>query len=334
MGPLERASVGLLLVWIGWAAASAALAGEVLSPLSPYVGAPLSLSIGVALGIRVSRWDGSWWIAWVLFGLTSLLLVAVLATHGPAKGPTGYANANAALAVQLIGLTGLALIGARGRRRGLLLLTSVVGLGVVLANSSVGALGVGAPVLALALLMAFRPARRRGWVVAALVVEAAAFALAARTVTALAGRPDWPACANATLDSARHSLWSDALAIWSGHPIAGAGPGMFERLSRLGHDPDTAAAHSSLLQVGAETGWVGVILLAAVIVVGWLWTTRGAPAYAVVASATWTALVVHSFADHLVDFPAILVAAGAVIGWGARSRSSEELDVPEGEGPG
>lgn len=331
---LERASVGLLVAWIAWAATSAALAGHFLSPLSPYVGAPLSLAIGVVLGSRLSRLGDSWSFAWALFGLTGLLLVAELATAGPAKGPTGYANANAALAVQVVGLTGLALVGSSGRRRALLLVTAMEALGVVLANSSAGALVVGAPALTLTLVAAFRGVRRRRWVVVAMVVEAAAVLLVARAVTALAARPDWPTWATSTLDSARHSLWSDALHLWSAHPIVGVAPGMFERLSRLGHDPDTAAAHSSLLQVGAETGWTGVVLLAAIVVTGWLWATRGAPAYAVVSSAMWTALVVHSFVDHLVDFPAILLTAGAVIGWSARSRSSEELDISQGEGPG
>jgi O-antigen ligase len=121
--------------------------------------------------------------------------------------------------------------------------------------------------------------------------------------------------------------------LWADHPIIGAGPGAFQEFTPLGRDTDTASAHSSVLQVGAETGWVGVALFALLALAGLLWAGRGVPAYAVVASAAWTALLVHSFVDHLLDFPAIVLTAGVVIGWAGASRGSEELDVPHGQRP-
>jgi O-antigen ligase len=160
-----------------------------------------------------------------------------------------------------------------------------------------------------------------------------AIAGAAMTVVRLASRSDWPAWAIRTLKAARRTTWSDALALWREHPVTGGGPGTYQQVSSLGHDPDFAAAHSSVLQVGAETGWIGVVLFALLVLGGLLWAARGAPAYAVVGVATWTALVVHSFADHLLEFPLIVLVAGTVLGWTATTRASEQLDVPQGEGP-
>ncbi len=135
------------------------------------------------------------------------------------------------------------------------------------------------------------------------------------------------------LDPARQVLWSDALSLWSAHPLTGGGPGAFVEYSRLGGDTDTASAHSSILQVGAETGSIGVVLFALFLVAGLLWATRGAAPDAVVGVVAWIALVVHSFTDHLLEFAPIVIAAGLAVGWAGATRS-EELDVSEGEPPG
>jgi hypothetical protein len=44
--------------------------------------------------------------------VTTVLFLGVIWTDGPAKRPTAYANANAAVAVQVIGLAGLAMLGS------------------------------------------------------------------------------------------------------------------------------------------------------------------------------------------------------------------------------
>ena len=50
-GPwMRRVGFGILVVWIAWAVISAALAGEALSPVSPYVVAPLALAVGLWVG--------------------------------------------------------------------------------------------------------------------------------------------------------------------------------------------------------------------------------------------------------------------------------------------
>lgn len=327
----ERFGVAMLVLWVCWAALSSALAGQGLSPASPHVVAAVSLAAGVALGRLLVRRGGGWAMAVALLATTAFLLVAVLFTGGPAKAPTGYANANAALAVQLIGLTGLGLLAAPRTPRWPLATAALLGLGVTVANASVAALALGAPLLALVLALGRKPAQRHTATVAAVALGGLAVAVTATGVVALASQPSWPAWALRFLDPARQTMWRDALTLWQGNPVVGAGPGSFERVSALGGDPDTAAAHSSLLQVGAETGWVGVTLLLAIVLTGLGWAARGRPASAVVGVATWTALVVHSMTDHLVDFPAVMLAAGLVLGWSGAS--SEQLDVAESQSP-
>jgi len=334
LGGGERFGLAVLVSWVGWAGIRSALAGQALSPLSPYVFAPVSLAAGVAVGTLLAPHARRRVVALSLLGATLYLLVAVLASGGPAKAPTGYANANAALAVQLTGLSGMALLSAPRGRRWPLVLPAIVSVGVAWANASVAALALGGPLLALVLAMGWKPAQRHTAKVVAIGVSAAAITGSATAVAALATQPSWPPSVLRLLDEARHTMWADAVRLWREHAAFGAGPGAFERLSTLGPDPDTASAHSAVLQVGAETGWVGVALLLAIVLTGVWWAARGRPAAAVVGVATWTALVVHSMTDHLVDFPVVVLAAGIVIGWSGASARSEQLDVPEGERPG
>ncbi|GAA2168145.1 O-antigen ligase-like membrane protein [Humibacillus xanthopallidus] len=334
IGKPVLAGLALLVAWILWAAICAGAGGQPLALTSPYVAAPVGLGVGVAAGSFVATRSSAPVVPLALMTLTGALIVGVMWTDGPAKNPLGYANANAALAVQLIGLSGLALLSQVGKRRILLALSAIGAFAVIVINSSRAGIVVAIPLLVVVAVSAWRPTRRQRVAVIAGMAGLAVSTLAAAVIVSLAARDEWPNWATTAFDSARRSLWHDAWQIWSTHLVFGVGPGNFERLSALGHDSDTAAAHSSVLQVGAETGTVGVVLLGLTVVAGLLWAGRGRPAYAVVGAAAWTALLVHSLVDHLVDFPAIVVAGGMVIGWaGATTRESEELDIPQREGP-
>ncbi len=338
--PLARLTAleltGLVLVgaWILWAAIASVLGGVLLSPISPYVMAPVSLILGVVVGrlLADSAADGA--VAWSLLGIMAVLLLGVLSTSGPGKGPLGYANANAAVAVQLIGVCGVVGFRARARANHVAIALAVLcGVAVVLANASRAGTAVALGVVVVVAAMGVRPVSRRIWSLLAVTAGMVIIAASAYGVWGLASGSRWPSWLERVLDPTRRLLWEDALDLWVRHPWVGAGPGAFERTSRLGDDADTASAHSSILQVGAETGWVGVALLGLIIIAGLLWVTRGAAPLAVVAAASWTALLVHSFVDHLLDFPPVVIVAGAVIGWAGSTARSEQLDVAEGQGP-
>jgi hypothetical protein len=316
----ERAALALLALWVTWSCVAAMLADRTPSFTSPYVLSPLVLTVGVVLGRLVAtRVDLDVVVAGLVV-VTTVVFLGVIWTDGPAKRPTAYANANAALAVQVIGLAGLAMLRADRARRVVLWLTTAGAVAVIAANSSKAAFVVSLPLLVVIALMSWRPARRAWWAALTGAVSIVGVAVA---VVRLAGLEQWPPEVTRALDPARQSLWSDALSLWAAHPVTGDGPGSLAEYSTLGTDPDTASAHSSILQVGSETGWVGVTLLALIVLCGLLWAARGRAPFAVVATAAWTALLVHSLTDHLLEFSPVVLAAGMAVGWAGASRSDE-----------
>jgi len=325
----ERAALALLALWVVWAWVAALLADRMPSLTSPYVLSPVVLAAGVALGHLVAtRLERNVVVAGLVV-VTTVLFLGVIWTDGPAKRPTAYANANAAVAVQVIALAGLAMLGSDRLRRVILWFTVAGALAVIAANASKAAFVVAVPLLAAIALMVWRPAARAG---GAVLVGSLSIVLSAGAVVHLAARDQWPPRVLQALDPARQSLWNDALSLWATHPFTGGGPGSLAEYSTLGGDPDTASAHSSLLQVGAETGLIGAALFGLIVVGGLLWAARGRAPYAVLGAAAWTALLVHSLSDHLLEYSLVLLAAGLTLGWASATRS-EELYVPEGEGP-
>ncbi|CAN5695610.1 hypothetical protein BH23GEM6_BH23GEM6_18240 [soil metagenome] len=129
-----------------------------------------------------------------------------------------------------------------------------------------------------------------------------------------------------TVDSAlserRPRLWSEALMLLAENPVVGIGPGRFavESPTAILHPVDTRWAHHELLQLGAETGIIGLILGLALFawafaLLWWRASGRGAA----IAGLALTAAGVHSNVDYVFHFPLVamtaagLVAAGLVV---------------------
>lgn len=334
------AALAPLALWWGWSVVAVVRSGWGLSPALPYLLCPLVLLAGVCLGGVVARHADSVAVrvALVIAGL--ILVIGVVMVTEPGKGPTGYANANAALAVQFVAICGLALLStARERRRGVLVALAL-GVVAVALNRSTAGTAVALPVFTVvALAVWLRPARR-WWTAMSVAVGALAVGFAGWVILRAAESTPFPEWAVRAFDPVRERLWQDAAQLWSERPLTGSGFGSFAERTVFSLDPDTMAAHSSILQVGAETGWVGVTLLAAMVLAAMLWAARGSTPHAVIAVAAVAALLVHSMADHLLEFGSVVLAVGIVIGWaGATGRrrhdgDSEELDVTEGESPG
>lgn len=117
--------------------------------VAPYVYAPFLIVAGGCVGHWLGRHVSARRVAVGTALLSAFFLVSVLMTAGPAKGPIGYANANAAVAVQLMGLGGL--LGLHPRARALGWSALILGLLTVLANRSAGAAIVALPVLLVSL---------------------------------------------------------------------------------------------------------------------------------------------------------------------------------------
>ena len=328
----ERAALALLMAWVAWSGVAAILSDRMPSLSSPYVVAPVALAVGVAAGGPLARHGASPRLHGWLLAASAVLVGGVLLTAEPGKEPLGYANANAALAVQVVTLCGLALLASPPRLRLLPAAALALALVAIVLNQSRTGIAVVLPLVLAVALMLWRPAVHRWWAVA---VGAATLIAGASVILTLAGRAQWPPWAERAFDPVRRQLWGDAKALWLAHPLTGGGPGSFREATALSVDADTSSAHSSILQVGSETGWVGVAFLCLTTVAGLLWASRGTAKCAVVAAAGWTALLLHSLIDHLLEFPPVVIAAGLVLGWAAATAApgSEQLDVAEGERP-
>lgn len=327
--------LALLVAWVTWSATVGLRLDQGFSLTSPYVVAPIVLVLGVAGGQALVGYAGDSRLHLALAVAGALLVLGVLLTSEPGKEPLGYANANAALAVQLVGLCGLALLATPPGRGRVLLAALAFGVIAVALNRSAAGLAVVVPVVAVIGCVMWRRPTHRWW---AVVLGVPVAGTGAAVILRLAEGPTFPSWARGIFDTVREQLWQDAVALWKQRPVTGSGPGSFRDATALSVDPDTSAAHSSVLQIGAETGWVGVAFFGAVAFTGLLWAARGRAPQAVVAAATWTALLVHSYADHLLEFAPVVFTAGLVLGWAAATCAweqvtSEQLDVPERERP-
>lgn len=143
-------------------------------------------------------------------------------------------------------------------------------------------------------------------------------AFASVTVSILGSRESWPAWLSQSdsLSSARHTLWNDALSLWKQNPLVGSGHGTFTPSSELASTtPGLEATHSLVLQVLAELGITGLVLLAAVFAGGLLLANQTGRDRGAITGAAWTFLAIHSTIDHLEDFPVVALTTGILIGW-------------------
>lgn len=311
--------------WLVWVLTSSLLTGQHLSPWSPHLVAPVVLVLGSLVGIGLAQ-------CWVQKKL--IVPVAVVLAISAYAVPI-YANASAAVGALLLALAFVAYLDAKGSceskvrldldavtvqhekdTKQRILVAGVGAIGFLMCFGSQAVLALTVPLL----LLSFLSSQMKRGVPRWLVVGAGIFLaeMAAIAVLTLGLRDSWPSWLSAgdSLSSARHTLWSDALKLWRLNPITGAGPGTFTESSDLASStPHFVATHSSVLQVGAELGVIGVVLLAAIFIAGLLVATRGNRIHGLIAGAAWTFLAIHSTIDHLEDFPVVALTAGIVLGW-------------------
>ncbi len=242
---------------------------------------------------------------------------------GPLGGPFGYANATGAFYAQAA-LAGLMLAVASRRP-----LPQMVGwiAGIGFASVAVGT-SLAASALVVTLGAAALIVGRWGGVRVYVIVVGGAF-LATLLVTAVVGAtysPEDPGPLGGVIEGSvgerRALLWRDAVDIVREHPVVGAGPGSFRELSRTAiDDRDAVWAHHGFLQVGAETGVPGFVLLVALFVWGFARLWAGPPdAITSLGAASLAALGVHASIDYVMHFPAIPLAAAVLVGAATAAR--------------
>lgn len=345
--PLDAVGLGVGGLWCAWVVVATVWAGRPVGPALPYLVPALVAVGGVALGRQVARRDDHWGVAALLLGIALFFCLGWLITAAPGKLPTTYPNANAAVGVQLIALSTLAWLhqrrrarrgepslappsappppapsGAWGHRwvdplrsRALWLAPAALlgALGVVAVNPSTAGTAVAGVVLLACLLAVV--SRTGPWRWLTYIAGGAGLAAAAYAQVTLARQSVWPDAVVAALSRVRKQLWSEALGLWARHPVTGGGAGSFRETNQLSVDPDLARAHSSVLQVASEFGFVGLAIFGLFLLVGLLLAGRGDRASALIATAAWVGLGVHSTMDHLYEFVAVTLAATVVLGW-------------------
>ncbi|WP_157975545.1 O-antigen ligase family protein [Brachybacterium sp. YJGR34] len=299
----------MLGLWMLWVALAAVRHGHLDPAGGHYLLMPAVLLLGVLLGRRGGG------------GITVVASAGALGTILLVLDPI-YANAQAACGVQMVALAGLLLVQDADEERvsrSRTVVAVVTGaLGLLLAAGAQAA-SVLALVVAAAVALAVTAAPARPVVArpVVLVVGLASIGTALLAVLVLAALPTWPEALSSpeSLSGARHDLWRDAGELWRRHPIAGGGPGSFLEASGTARSaPHLYAAHSSILQVASELGTVGALLLAGLLAAGALAAHRAGSSRGLIGVTAWCALAVHSMIDHLYEFPAVVLLAGAVIG--------------------
>lgn len=295
--------------------------GASVTATAPYLYAPLAVVLGGWLGWVAGHRVGPRITAAIAGLVATYVGLAALLADDPGRGAIGYANANAALAVQLTALGGLIALHRSTRWHGLAVV--VISTGAAFANGSQGATVAGLIVLAAIVTALAVPRIASRWLAA--LVSLGLIVTGLLTLTELARREVWPEQAIAALTSVRQTMWHVAWDGFRSAPVLGLGPGGYAETNPNASDPDTMSAHSLPLQVGAEVGGAGLAALGLLVLCGLAWALAAhTPTAAWIATAGWTALFVHSLMDHVVEFWPIPLAAGLVLGYGLVAQPSPE----------
>lgn len=291
----------MLLLLAGLVLATAA--GRVLAGTPGLV--PRLVAVGVA-GSLVLTWPG------------------VLRAGG---APLGYANGNATLA----SLGSIAAIAAARAerditvRRGWIALAGLLG-ALTVATGSVA--GVLAFAVALGLLGLSAVTRWAGFAVVGGLV---AVSLTLGVTSAVALGSDIGGLGERA--DVRGELWAAAAELAREEPITGIGPGQFAQRTPVSSDEDLRWAHHGYLQVAAELGLVGLVLVAAL--TAWLWAVLWAAmgdrlASASLAAVALTTVGLHSAVDYVWHLAPVLLATCTLFGAGTSRRAPHSAESAAG----
>jgi O-antigen ligase len=334
---VDAVGLAVLAAAIAWTFVSAAVAGGSPGPVAA-VGAGAGGALVLA---RVASRTARWLVPAATVAAGAFLIVRPGAFDpGPLQGPFGYANAAGSF-FALAAVAGLmvAVSGPTPWARVAGVVAALAFAAVPISRGSVApaALLVLAP---LALLSARRPAGVR-----VVVAAAVALFLATLLATAILGASGDPGrrpagvtgAAESALSGRRLTLWHEALALMAEHPVTGVGPGRFAEASEVARrDRDARWAHHEFLQRGAEEGVPGLVLLVSLVLWGFwrLWTAPSPDAATALGAAALAVVAMHACVDYVFHFPAIPVAAAALLGTAqvatrARATSRTEADAAE-----
>jgi O-antigen ligase len=317
---LDLLGLTVALLLIAWTFLVAHLTGGLAGPVA-------GLLLGCVLAYGVGRISGS--VAPSLVPISVVVSASALAllSHGdvmspnPLGGPFGYVNAKAAFFVQatFAALMLASVSKLAGARAVGFAAAAAFALVPIVSHSWTAAVQV--LTLPILTLVIFRAKGAR----LAIVGCAALFILALLVTTTLgvsyrnSERSGLTGLlVRNTVSERRLELWSDAIHLMMSHPTTGVGPGRFQAVSRVARsDPDARWAHNELLQMGAETGVVGLLLTLTLLL--WLfvriWTEANASSWlAALGAGALAAIGIHACVDYVFHFPSVAIVAAALVG--------------------
>jgi O-antigen ligase len=316
----DVAGLALLLLCMGWIAntSHSLVASRGL----------IGLLAGCAALFVVSRLIGAvadWVVPAALVALAAAVVVVQPETifdARPVGGLFDYSNARAAFFVQAA--AGAAILVELWRPPPARLITlgaaTIFSLVPFLTGTHAGMIAVGG----LVAVVALRSSRS---VRLAIVLAGTAFVLTLCAAGALAARYEGAGSSGilesiverTPLHEHRVELWHEALLIMLDHPVSGVGLGGFAEVSELAQeDVDSRYARNEFMQFGAETGVVGFVLLTLLFLWGFfrLYLTPRPNRATAIAAVALAALGMHASVDYVLHFPAVPLAAVALVGIG------------------
>ena len=315
----------------GWILVSAAARGGTPVPQIGLLLVCTAALIAARFATSLKRWIAPLAVLASAIGVAAVSGDGILSTR-PLEGPFGYANAKSGFAA-MAAVAGLMLWHAGGWPRVLGLLGAIAAGIVPFASDSTVASAVVIGAIIIALVGYWRPIVRPAIVLCA----ASFFVILGATVYVGATHVDTDTPDERGSIVSREALWHDAIEEVRGDPLVGVGPGRFSEFSPTSmSDPDDAHwAHQAFLQQAAETGIVGGGLLVALFVWAFvrLLVVDRPDAVTALAGFVVAALGVMSCVDYVMHFPAIPIAASALVGTGmmsGRSRSRSTARITEG----
>lgn len=299
----------LLVAAVGAALVAAAQGGDA----RPTVVLFLATAGMVALGRFLGSMHRSLIPAAVAGTAVAYALTTRVLGGGPLGGPFGYRNATGAFYVQA---TVAALMVAAAipwwplRVAGLVAAVSFALVAATDSSAATASLLVAIAVASVALGGA-RLARLSVATAAALFVVV----LAGTVALGAAYRPGAGGPLARALTERRLVLWNESLQIIADRP-GGVGPGRFRYVDPTARrDQDARWAHNEFLQQGVEFGWAGLVLTLLLFLWGFarLWVHPAPDLLVALGAASLVALGIQASVDYVLRFPAVPLAAAALI---------------------
>ncbi|MDR6975248.1 O-antigen ligase [Streptomyces sp. 3330] len=324
----DAAGVAVLGACAAWSLVTAAVhdgrpEGVLLAVLAVAAGYAAGRILGVLLPVAAP-------CAAALAGLTLSVARPRLAPGPETVEPLGHAGATAAV---LTLSAGAACCAARATTAPALRLGLwVLAAGIAAAGACLGSTTAVLTCCAVLLCSLAAGRMRRGPTLAALAVGAA---LVTGLTWAVAGNVLSGGLARSLTDrltAHRVDLWRDALGMARREAGLGVGPGRFGELSGTAAQSalSDGKPHSAPLQLAAEQGVVGVLLLAAAFcwVLFALWRAPRPTPVVLTTGATLTCLAAVAAIGNALSFTAVSVGAGLLAGLATARPLAEEPEAP------